>query len=311
MSLAIIKFLISILISVGVTAILVWVQVFRYRRLSKHPFRDVFSHKPTFVTYVILRMLVIFSLVRAVFLGESESIMYCSLVLILLGMPLILESKFKVELSPVMEIIIFLFIYAAEILGEVESYYVKVPGWDTALHTMNGFLCAAIGYSLFEMLNRSESFKIRLSPFFLALVAFCFSMTVGVLWEFFEFGMDHFLHMDMQKDFIVSSFQSVTLDPTYSNIAVPVKDIARTVIVKADGSQVVIQGGYLDLGIIDTMKDLMVNCVGAVTFCILAVIGKINKRTQKISEAFIPLVKHPKDMIEVEKSRTKTGEYCA
>lgn len=304
MPFTIFKYLISVVISVGVTALLVGAQVFRYRTLSKHPWRDVFSHKATFITYVILRMLVIFSLVRAVFLGESESIMYCSLVLILLGMPMVLESKFKVELSPVMEIIIFLFIYAAEILGEVESYYVKVPGWDTALHTMNGFLCAAIGYCLFEMLNRSESFRIHLSPFFLALVAFCFSMTVGVLWEFFEFSMDRFMHMDMQKDFIVQSFQSVTLDPTYSNIAVPVKGIVETVITKADGSQVVIQGGYLDLGIIDTMKDLMVNCVGAVTFCVLAVIGKVSKRMRRISKAFIPLVKHPRDMIEVEK---KTG----
>lgn len=307
MSLAIIRYIIPILISVGVTGILVWAQVFRYRTLSRHPWRDVFSHKATFIVYVILRMLVIFSLVRGIIRGEQESVMYCVLVLILLGMPLILESKFKVELSPVMEIIIFLFIYAAEILGEVESYYVKVPGWDTALHTMNGFLCAAIGFCLFEMLNRSEDIHIHLSPFFLALVAFCFSMTVGVLWEFFEFSMDQFFHADMQKDFIVQSFQSVTLDSSYSNIAVPVSDIVQTVITKADGTQVVIEGGYLDLGIIDTMKDLLVNCAGALVFCILAVLGQTSSKTKRIARAFIPLVKHPKDLIEIsEKKKLKS-----
>lgn len=300
MSLTIIKYLISIVIAIAVTALIVWAQIFRYRSLSKRPWRDVFSHKATFIVYVILRMLVIFSLVRAIFRAEIESVMYCVLVLVMLGLPLILESRFKVELSPVMEIIVFLFIYAAEILGELESYYVKVPGWDTALHTMNGFLCAAIGFCLFEMLNRSTDINIHLSPFFLALVAFCFSMTVGVLWEFFEFGMDHLMHLDMQKDFIIRSFQSVNLDPTYSNIAVPVKDITETIITKADGTQVVIQGGYLDLGIIDTMKDLMVNCVGAVVFCILAVLGQGSSRAKKIASAFIPLVKRPKDLIEIE-----------
>ena len=73
-----------------------------------------------------------------------------------------------------------LFIFAAEILGELASFYVRVPNWDTMLHTVNGFLCAAVGFALVDMINRNERFSLKLSPVYLAIVAFCFSMTVGV-----------------------------------------------------------------------------------------------------------------------------------
>ena len=81
-----------------------------------------------------------------------------------------------------------LFIFSAEILGEISSFYVLFPFWDTTLHTLNGFLAAAIGFSLVDLLNRSDRVKFDLSPLFLSITAFCFSMTIGVLWEFFEFA---------------------------------------------------------------------------------------------------------------------------
>ena len=135
------------------------------------------------------------------------------------------------------------------------------------LHTLNGFLCAAIGFSLIDLLNRNSK-GLSLSPFYLTLVAFCFSMTVGVLWEFFEFGADQLLGFDMQKDFVVRSIASVTLDPENAQNVIKVPDITRTVIETAGGTRTVIDGGYLDIGIIDTMKDLLVNFVGAVVFSV-------------------------------------------
>lgn len=107
------------------------------------------------------------------------------------------------ELPPPLEITILCFIFAAEILGEVNAFYVLIPGWDTILHTLNGFLAAAVGFSLVMILNDNEGLTFDLSPFFLALTAFCFSMTIGVLWEFFEFAMDCFFHTDMQKDTVI------------------------------------------------------------------------------------------------------------
>lgn len=182
-----------------------------------------------------------------------------------------MEEHFRIEIPPVFEGIIYLFIFAAEILGEVEHFYVAIPGWDTMLHTINGFLCAAIGFSMIDLMNR-HSKNVKLSPFYLAMVAFCFSMTVGVIWEFIECGGDLFFGQDMQKDFIVTHFQSVTLDPTHSQQVISVKDITDTVIHTASGQTYNIEGGYLDIGILDTMKDLFVNFIGAIVFSVLGYI---------------------------------------
>ena len=165
-----------------------------------------------------------------------------------------------------LEIIIMLFIFAAEILGEIQAYYTAFPYWDTMLHTLNGFLCAAIGFSLVDLCNRHERFSLSLSPVFMAIVAFCFSMTIGVLWEFFECAMDQFFLLDMQKDTVINSISSVLLDPTGRQRPFAIHGITDLIVV-ANGEQIPLGlGGYLDIGIIDTMKDLMVNFLGALVF---------------------------------------------
>ena len=226
------------------------------------------ENKKLFIFYSVLRVLVWLTLIRSILLGNYQSAMLCVLSLILFLLPAFLQDKMNLVIPPVFQGIIFGFIFAAEILGEVNHFYVRIPGWDTMLHTMNGFLCAAIGFSLIYLLNR-ESENVQLSPLYLTLVAFCFSMTVGVVWEFFEFGMDQFFFLDMQKDFIVKEFGSVTLDPAQMGTPIHVKDITDTVINTASGKTYTISGGYLDIGILDTMKDLLVNLVGAVVFSII------------------------------------------
>ena len=110
-------------------------------------------------------------------------------------------------------------------------------------------------------------------------------MTVGVLWEFFEFSMDYLFHMDMQKDMIIHSFASVTLDPTNSNIPILVDNITD---VAVNGESLGL-GGYLDVGLYDTMQDLFVNFIGALTF---SVIGYFSAKSgnNKIAKQFVPVV---------------------
>ena len=189
-----------------------------------------------------------------------------------------------------LEIIILLFIYAAEILGEIRAYYIQFPYWDTMLHTLNGFLCAAIGFSLVDLLNRSTKIStFSLSPVYMAVVAFCFSMTVGVMWEFFECAMDRFFLLDMQKDAIMNTISSVMLDPAGGNTPVIIQDIADVIIVHSDGTQQALGlGGYLDVGIWDTMKDLFVNFIGATVFSIIGYFYVKQRGKGKLASSFIP-----------------------
>ncbi len=241
--------------------------------------------------YIILRALVIVAIVAQSFKGNFENVFLCVLTLFLFTLPSFLERTIRVEIPDTLEIIILLFIFAAEILGEIQAYYIQYPYWDTMLHTLNGFLCAAIGFSLLDILNRNEKLKFSLSPVYLAVVAFCFSMTIGVLWEFFEFSMDQLFLLDMQKDTVVNSIGSVMLDPTGGNHPVSIKHITDVIVVTADGAQQSLGlGGYLDIGIIDTMKDLFVNFIGAVVFSTIGFFYVKNRGKGKFAPQFIPTV---------------------
>lgn len=241
--------------------------------------------------YIILRALVIFAIVAQSFKGNFENVFLCVLTLFLFTLPSFLERTIRIEIPDTLEVIILLFIFAAEILGEIQAYYIQYPYWDTMLHTLNGFLCAAIGFSLLDILNRNEKLKFSLSPVYLAVVAFCFSMTIGVLWEFFEFSMDQLFLLDMQKDTIVNSIGSVMLDPAGGNHPIAIKHITDVIVVTADGAQQSLGlGGYLDIGIIDTMKDLFVNFIGAVVFSFIGFFYVKNRGKGKFAPQFIPTV---------------------
>ncbi len=159
---------------------------------------------------------------------------YGILSLVLFMVPAAFEDYFKIQIPPLFQGIIYLFIYAAEILGEINHYYVLIPGWDTILHTLNGFLCAALGFSMVYLMNRNSKYM-NLSPFYLTLMAFCFSMTVGVIWEFIEFNADSFLLVDMQKDHVITRISSAALDPEGLGKPFVIKDITETVIKTAAG----------------------------------------------------------------------------
>lgn len=243
-----------------------------------------------FTVYLVLRLMVLATLVSSVIRSEYESAFICLLVLVLFMLPFFIQQNFGIELPSTLEIIILLFIFAAEILGELECYFITFPYWDSMLHTTTGFLCAATGFALIDILNRNSRIKFELSPIYVALAAFCFSMTVGVLWEFFEFGMDRLFHMDMQKDTVVNSITSVMLDPTNKNIPVTIDGITS---VTVNGQELGF-GGYLDIGLYDTMEDLFVNFIGAVVFSTIGYFYIKHRGKGKLAKAFIPTITEEK-----------------
>ena len=247
--------------------------------------KELREHRSSFIVFYTLRVLVLVVLVRQLFLHNYEGAFFCVLTIVLLYVPSWLQVKLRIELPPPLEITILCFIFAAEILGEVNAFYVNVPNWDTMLHTLNGFLAAAVGFSMVLLLNDDDRLTFDLSPFFLALMAFCFSMTIGVLWEFFEFGMDWFFHSDMQKDTVVNAIYTVELDPTRTNKVVAIKGIQDVLI----NGQSLGLGGYLDIGLIDTMKDLFVNFIGAVVFSITGFFYARSKGERRTpAQSFVP-----------------------
>ena len=253
--------------------------------------QQVRNNRIVAAVYFVLRFFVVLVMIAQLFNRNFENFFLCILTLILFLIPSFLERKIKIELPGTLEVIILLFIFAAEILGEIQAYYIAFPYWDTMLHTMNGFLCAAIGFSLVDILNRNDRFSISLSPLYLAIVAFCFSMTIGVLWEFFECTMDQVFFLDMQKDSIINHISSVMLDPNASNVPYGFTDITDVIVVTADGTQHALGlGGYLDIGLLDTMMDLFVNFIGAVIFSVVVYFYVKSRGKGTFARRFIPRV---------------------
>ena len=252
---------------------------------------QVLRRKPRVATvYFLLRFAVIAVMVAQFFNRNFENVFLCLLTLVLFVLPTFLERRLWIDLPDTLEIIILLFIFAAEILGEIQAFYTTFKGWDTVLHTLNGFLCAAIGFSLVDLFDRTERFSLTLSPVFMAIVAFCFSMTIGVMWEFFECFMDQLLLLDMQKDMIVHEIASVTLDPANANKVVTIRGITDVIVV-ADGEEIALGlGGYLDVGLLDTMKDLWVNFIGAAVFSTIGYFYVKNRGNGTFAGRFIPSV---------------------
>lgn len=242
------------------------------------------ENRSAFIVYSTLRILVIGMMILQIFNRNFQNAFLCVLTLILFIMPSVVQATFKVEFPTLLEIIILLFIFAAEVLGEVSAFYIKFPYWDTILHTLNGFLCGAIGFSLVEIMNGNKRLRFELSPLFMAVVAFCFSMTIGVAWEIFEFSMDSLYHLDMQKDTVIHSIYTVTLDPMKDNNCVAITGIENTVI---NGKELGL-GGYLDIGLMDTMYDLIVNFIGAFVFSVLGYGYVKYKDTKSFVNGLIP-----------------------
>jgi len=241
-----------------------------------------------FAVRLVLCIIVIGVGIRNAMQGQWESVLTCILTLILFLAPDLIERQLHIKLPTAMEVTVFVFIFCAEILGEIACFYIKYSFWDTTLHTVNGFLFAAFGFCLVDLLNENQRIKLQLSPIFLAVVSFCFSMTIGILWEFFEFSVDHTLMKDMQKDTVLTGFQSVMLDETQRNIPVAVKDITRTTIETPDETYII--EGYLDIGLTDTMKDLFVNFIGATVFSCIGYAYVRRRGKHGLAAAFIPVV---------------------
>ena len=228
----------------------------KIRKFYQAVIAELTEHKNTFFVYLGLRLLVLGILILQIFHQNYENAFLCILTLILMITPSVIQATLKVEFPSPLEIIVLIFIFSAKILGEIRSFYMRFLYWDTVLHTLNGFLCAAIGFSLVDIMNRQRKMKFDLSPLFMAITAFCFSMTIGVLWEFFEFGMDFLWNLDMQKDTVIHSIHSTLLNTGGQNQSI--------------------------------MSDLIVNFIGAIIFSTMGYFYVKHRNSKSLVKGFVP-----------------------
>lgn len=147
----------------------------------------------------VVRVLLLVAIVESIYTKKYQNTFIGVISIIMTFYPSILKKKLRVYLPSSLQIIITLFIFAAEFLGEFYEFYYKIPWWDNMLHCISGSVLGIVGFMFVYFLNKTHIKRTKLSPFFIALFAFCFSITIGVFWEFFEFSVDRLLGFNMQK----------------------------------------------------------------------------------------------------------------
>jgi len=159
--------------------------------------------------------------------------------IIAMAIPLLLRRKAKVAIPPAMLVAYAIFMYCAIFLGEVRRFYFTVPHWDTLLHTFSGAAICALGFSVVNLLNKSEAVAFSLSPIFVAIFAFCFALTIDVLWEYYEFFMDYFFNTNMQNYALEDG------TPFIGKVAL--LDTMKDLLVDGAGALVAAIAGYISL----------------------------------------------------------------
>lgn len=169
------------------------------------------------ITNLVRIILIVIFILGFVFKDYSQTFLVV-LTFFMTYYPSILEKRFGVYLPSRLEIIITLFIYAAQVLGEMNGFYDKIPWWDTMLHATSGIILGIVGFLFVYLLNEKGNTNVNLSPIFVVIVAFCVALTLGVFWEIFEYSADRLLGYNMQKfrlpgqDGLVDTMQDLIVD---------------------------------------------------------------------------------------------------
>lgn len=243
------------------------------------------------IIYIFTRVIFVLAAVLSVLRKDYLTAFLCAAALVVFMLPPVIDKKFNIELPGGLEISAAVFTFMCVLGGELGYLYAKFPLWDKILHTFSGFLIAAIGLALIEIRNKHREPLQRLSPLMTVVFAFCFSVTVAVCWEVFEFAVDGFSGTtDMQADYIIDSFTSKKAGGETNPIPVVVNGIESVVITFSDGREALVLPGYIDIGIADTMYDMIVAAIGSFVFCTIEFVAlvKRNKHAKLISESFVP-----------------------
>ena len=228
------------------------------------------NNKAKCILHGILKAHTLFCLVWNLCVGNWLCFGYSVITLLLFLIPTLVQIGFKIELPFSLEAVIMLFIWAAMVLGDVYDWYVVFEHWDTFLHTVTGFVAAAVGIGLINIMNKDDNSALKLSPFFVAVFCFAFSMMIGAMWELFEYCIDLTGFTNMQKDTLLPSLK-FAVDGIDGPVSGFVNNISEMQFILEDGT-VVAPGimGYIDMGLIDSIEDMFVNFIGALVFSVIA-----------------------------------------
>ena len=214
---------------------------------------------------VIAELIVCGTIISLLRYDDTERLLLAFGTLLFVLIPEILERLLRCKINIVVYLIAVLYAMGS-MMGHCWKFYYTIPCWDKLLHLCGGVMFVILGVYLFERLSYGKANYVSAVAF-----ALCFSLAISVLWEFVEYGADLFLGMDMQNDTVVSGLTSYLLGAE-KGMTGSIENI-QSVIVNGKPLPV---GGYIDVGLHDTMLDMLLESIGAFVTCALLLIDKGN-----------------------------------
>lgn len=217
-----------------------------------------------FVLWAVLEAFAVFSLVRVAVEGHATKILMGVFTMLLLTLPFVAAKVFKLQLN--LAFFIFCELYAVgPMLGHIYKLYYYTKWWDDLLHTAGGVVFAIFGAYLAKFISKNNEPSLLMK----AIFALCFSMAIAVAWEFIEYSCDAIFGSDMQNDTIVSFIHSYLIGPEMGQTG-SIEGITDVIV---NGHSLGL-GGYLDIGLHDTINDMFVETLGAVVYTVIYIIDK-------------------------------------
>lgn len=223
------------------------------------------------MTCIILILFFIFCIASGIYfsaMGQTRNALMSFIYILFAPAALLAEYLIRFRFPALFNLLLY-FLIAGGILGSCYDVYYSIPCFDEILHGISGLLFAAVGFTLMKRILGNDRSK---KNFFLCLlVGALLSLTIANLWEMFEYASYALFGIDMQEDMIINGFSSYFLNGTHSKTVV-IDGIVKTVIYLSDGSTYVIDGGYLDIGMYDTLNDMLVCLIGCIIFVVILLI---------------------------------------
>lgn len=225
---------------------------------SEHPARKTAKR----TLFLLCEAFCIFSFVRLLRKKLISCALMALLTMALLCIPMLIEKYLVCRIA--LPVYLFLLIYAmGALLGDGYDLYHLTSWWDKAMHLSSGVIFAMFGVFLAQRLNHGSNTSLLLQ----AIFALCLSIAASAVWEIFEYVADLLFHSDMQNDTYITEINSYFLGDTLGIIG----HIENIESVTINGVEM---AGYIDIGLIDTMRDMIIETAGAVVYVVIFLLDR-------------------------------------
>lgn len=215
--------------------------------------------KSSFLLLCLLVIVILASLISEFIMRDYFHIFLSFYTLLLLIVPTFFIKKLKITISNFFLILFYLSVFSSNILGEIYHFYINVPIFDDIVHFLTAFFMSSLVFTLIKNFTPLQNHLLLI-----AIISTSLSLTFSVCWEFYEYSSDKFLLTDMQKDTLISNISSSKLDNSQNYKPVKVQKIHKVILYNSHNDILKeTEGGYLDIGLNDTMGDLIISFIGA------------------------------------------------